>query len=147
MNVKSYENKWTIHGIIQNLGYYPPTANLCVMMRDNLKTNCCEYIAVYQDDQSPTPENTVNTLENKYKPNVNADFHLGAKYLNDPGGKMVCQLKKYLEEIHAKFTKLFTDNPPKDLETYFKIIKILITKGNATLMPSEATDEHLNGLS
>ena len=54
-------------------------------------------------------------------------------------------------------TKLFEDNHPKDLETlldkidlpsvYQMIMKILITKGNLTLMPKEATDEHLNDLS
>ena len=67
----------------------------------NLKTKCCEYIAVYQDDlyiASPTPEAIVNTPENKYKLNINTDFHLGAKYPNDPGGTMIWQLKKYLEK-------------------------------------------------
>ena len=47
---KSYEKKWTIHGIIENMGFYPSTENPCVMMRENLKTKCCEYIAVYQHD-------------------------------------------------------------------------------------------------
>ena len=54
-------------------------------------------------------------------------------------------------------TRLFKNNPPKDLEThldkidlpsvYLKIMKILILKGNPTLTPKEATDEHLNDLS
>ena len=44
---KSYEKKWAIHGIIQNMGFYPPTENPYIMMRENLKTKCCEYIAVY----------------------------------------------------------------------------------------------------
>ena len=58
VDFKSYDNKWTIHGIIQNMGFYPPIANPCVMMRENLMTKFCEYIAVYQDDlyiASPTP--------------------------------------------------------------------------------------------
>ena len=60
---------------------------------------------------------------------------------------MVCQLKKYIEELHRKFIKLFKDNPPKDLETlldkidhpsiYQMILKILITKLKPTLMPKE----------
>ena len=53
------------------------------MMRENLKTKCCEYIAVYQDDlyiASPRPEAIVNTLENKYKHNIKPDFYLGANY-------------------------------------------------------------------
>ena len=120
------------------------------MMRKNLKTKCCEYIALYQDDlyiASRTPEAIVNTLETKCKLNINADFHLGAKYPNDPGGEMICQLMKYLEELHQKLIKLFTDNPPKDLEIFLKIVEILIAKGDLTLMLKEATDEHLNDLS
>ena len=70
---------------------------------------------------------------------------------------MICQLKKYFEELHEKFTKLFKENQPKDQGTllvkidlpcvYHKIMKMLITKGSPTLMPKEATDEHLNELS
>ena len=61
-----YEKKWTIHGIIQNMGFYPPTENPCVMMRENLKTKCFEYIVVYQDDlyiASLTPEATPKILK------------------------------------------------------------------------------------
>ena len=79
------------------MGFSPPTENSCVMMRENLKTKCCEYIVVYQDIlyvASPTPEVILNTLQNKYKLNINQDFYLGAKYPNDPGGTMICQLRK-----------------------------------------------------
>ena len=51
------------------MGFYPPTENQCVVMRENLKTKCCEYIAVYQDDLyivSPTLETIVDTLDNNY---------------------------------------------------------------------------------
>ena len=44
-------------------------------------------------------------------------------------------------------TTLFNNNPPRDLEIFLRILEILITKGNLTLMPKEATDEHLNDLS
>ena len=49
------------------------------MYQDERKSQnkCCEYIAVYQYDLytvSPTPEAIVNTLENKYKNNINPDF-------------------------------------------------------------------------
>ena len=70
------------------------------MMRENLKTKCCEYIAVYQHDlyiASPIPEDIANTLKTKDKLNINVDYHLGAKDPNDPGGTEICQLKKYLE--------------------------------------------------
>ena len=110
-----------------------------------------------QDIVSPKPEDIVNTLKTKYKLKINTDCRLGAKYPNDPGRTMICQLRKYIEELHEKFTKLFKDNPPKDLETlldeidlpsvYLMTMKILITYGNPTLRPNEATDEHLNDLS
>ena len=60
---------------------------------------------------------------------------------------MICQLSKYLEIFYVNFTILFNDKLPKDLKFSLKIIKTLITKGNLTLMPKEATDEHLNDLS
>ena len=49
---KSYGKKLieTIHDIIQNLSFHPTKANPCVMMREHLETNSCEYIAVYVDD-------------------------------------------------------------------------------------------------
>ena len=81
------------------MGFYPPTENPCVMMRENLKKGC-EYIAVYQDDlciASPTSEAIPNTLENKYKLNFNPDSYLGSNYPNDPGLAIICQLRKYLE--------------------------------------------------
>ena len=41
------------------MGFYPPTENPCVRMRENLKTKSCEYIVIYQDElyiASTTPE-------------------------------------------------------------------------------------------
>ena len=84
------------------MGFYPPTAIPCVMMRENHKTKCCEYIFVYQDDiyiESPTAEAILNTLQNKYKLTINPYSYLGAKYSIDPGGTMICQLRKYLEKF------------------------------------------------
>ena len=46
----SYSKKWTIHDIIQNIGFHPTKTHPCVMMRENLKPNCCDSIAVYVDD-------------------------------------------------------------------------------------------------
>ena len=105
------------------MGFYPPTDNPCVMMRENLKAKCCEYIAVYQDDlyiASPTPEAILNTLENKYKVNINPDSYLGAKYPNDSGGTMICQLRKYIEKLYINVTSFFNDNPPQDLKIFLK---------------------------
>ena len=54
---------------------------------------------------------------------------------------MICQLRKYLEKLYVNVTILFNDNPPKHLEFFLKIMEILITKGNLTLMPKVATKE------
>ena len=78
------------------MGFDPSTENLCVTMRENLKTKCCEYIVVYHDDlstASPTPEAILITLQNKYELNIDPDFSLGAKYQYDPGGTMIFQLR------------------------------------------------------
>ena len=77
VDFKSYEHKWAIHEILQNMGFCPPTENPCVMMAENLKTKCCGYIVVYQDDlyiASTTPETILKTLQHVYKLNINPDF-------------------------------------------------------------------------
>ena len=82
VDFKSYEHKWTIDGILQKMCFYPTTENPCLMMRENFKTKCCEYIVVYQDDlyiASPTPEDILNILQNMYKININPEFYQGSK--------------------------------------------------------------------
>ena len=64
------KNKWTIHAILQHMGFYPPTENPCVMVRKNHKAQSSEYIVIYQDElyiASITPEEILNTLQDKYK--------------------------------------------------------------------------------
>ena len=81
----------------------------------DLRTKCCEYIVIYQDDLyivSPTPEAILNILQNKYKIKINPDFYLGGKYPHDPGGAMICQLRKYLENLYVNLTILFNDKLP-----------------------------------
>ena len=39
VDFKTYDKKWTIHGIIQNMQFHPTKANSCVMMRDNSRQN------------------------------------------------------------------------------------------------------------
>ena len=34
------------YGILQHMGFYPPTENQCVMMREDLKTQSSEYIYI-----------------------------------------------------------------------------------------------------
>ena len=40
------------------------------------------------------PEDIVNTLKINYKISIIEDYDLGPEYPNDPGGTMICQLKK-----------------------------------------------------
>ena len=116
------------------------------MMRENLKTQSSEYIAIYQDElyiASTTPEEIFNILQDKYKINI----YLQGKYPHDPGGTMICQLRKYLEKLYVNVNILFNDKLPTDLQISFEIIKLLITKGNLYLMHNKTTYEHFNYLS
>ena len=54
-----------------------------------------------------------NSLKTKCKLKGKRD----AKLSYDPGQTMVCQPKKYIEELHEKYIRLFKDNPHKDLKT------------------------------
>ena len=79
VDFKSNQNKWTMHGILQQMGFYPPTENPNVMMRGNIKTRSCEYISIYQDDLyivSTTPEEIFHILQDKYKINIYLHIHI-----------------------------------------------------------------------
>ena len=68
VDFKSYQGKWTIDVILQHMGFYSPTENPCVMMRENLKTQCSEYIVICQDDlyvASTIPEEIFHILRDK----------------------------------------------------------------------------------
>ena len=70
---KSNQNKSTIHGILQHMGFYPPTENPNVMLRENHTTKSSEYIIIYHDELyivSTTPQEILNTLQDKYKINI-----------------------------------------------------------------------------
>ena len=71
----------------------------------------------------------------------------GSNFPHDPGGRIICQLKKYLEKIYANVNIRFNDKLPQDLHISFKIIKLLITKGNLNLIHNKTTYEHLHDLS
>ena len=69
------------------------------MMRGNIKTNSYECIVICQDDlfiASTTPEEVLNILQDKYKIKIkiNSDDYVGSNFPQDPGGTMICQLRK-----------------------------------------------------
>ena len=98
---QSNQNKWTIHGILLHMGFYVTTENPNVMMRENHNTKSSEYIFICQDDlyiASTTPQEILNMLKDKYKINI----YLQGKYPHDPGGRDICQIQEYLEQLYEK---------------------------------------------
>ena len=98
---QSNQNKWTIHGILLHMGFYVTRENPNVMMRENHNTKSSEYIFICQDDlyiASTTPQKNLNMLKDKYKINI----YLQGKYPHDPGGRDICQIQEYLEQLYEK---------------------------------------------
>ena len=65
-----YELKWTIHAILQHMGFYHTTKNPCVTMRVNHKTQSCEYIIIHEDElyiASNTLQEILHIVKDKYK--------------------------------------------------------------------------------
>ena len=65
-----YELKWTIHAILQHMGFYHTTENPCFIMRANHKTKSCECIILHQDElyiASSTIKEILHILKEKYK--------------------------------------------------------------------------------
>ena len=77
----SYELRWTIDAILQQMGFYPTTENPCVMMRVNHLTISCEYIIIYHDElyiALTTFEEIIHILKDKYKINKNPHVYQGS---------------------------------------------------------------------
>ena len=118
--------------------FYVTTVNLNVMMRENHNTQSSEYIIIYQDGLyilSATPEEIIYMLRDKYKITI----YLQDKYPHDPGGKDKYQIKQDLEHLYENINSLFNNKFPTDLCIAFKIIKLLIEKGNLNLIHNENT--------
>ena len=106
IDFQSIHSKWTIDAILQHMGFYVTTENPNLMMRDNHKTQSCEYIIICQDGlyiASTEPEVILHMLKDKYKINI----YLQDKYPHDPGGKDKCQIKEYLENLYKNMNILF----------------------------------------
>ena len=108
-------------------GSYPPTENPSVMMRENHKTKSSEYMIICQNELyivSMTPEEILHILQNIYKINI----YLQGNFPHDPGGTIICHIKKCLGKLYANVNILFEDKLPTDIHISFKIIKLLIKK-------------------
>ena len=88
-----YELKWTIHAILQHMGFYHTTENPCVIMRANHKINSCECIILHQNElyiASSTIKEILHILKEKYKIKINSNDYLESNFPYDPGGTMIC---------------------------------------------------------
>ena len=146
VDFNSNQNKRTIHGITQHMGFSPPAENPNVMLRENHKTKSSEYIIIYHDElyiASTTPQEILHMLQDKYKINID----LESNFPHDPGRMNICQLKEYLEKLYENVNMLSKDKLPRDLHVAFEIIKLLIKKGNPNLIHNKNTYVHFNDLS
>ena len=88
-----YELKWTIHAILQHMGFYHTTENPCVMMRANHQTKSCECIILHQDElyiASSILQEILHIVKEKYNIKINSNVYQGSDFPYDPGGTMIC---------------------------------------------------------
>ena len=88
-----YELKWTIHAILQHMGFYHTTENPCVMMRAKHNTKSCECIIIHQNElyiASSTIQEILHIVKDKYKIKINSNDYQGSNFPYDPGGTMIC---------------------------------------------------------
>ena len=88
-----YELKWTIHAILQYMGFYHTTENPCVKMRVNHKTPSCECIIIHHDElyiASSTLKEILHIVKEKYKIKINPNDNQGSNFPYDPGGTIIC---------------------------------------------------------
>ena len=87
-----YELKWTIHAILQHMGFTHTTENPCVIMRANHKTRSCECIILHQDElyiASSTIKEFLHIVKGKYKIKIIPNNYLESDFPYDPGGTMI----------------------------------------------------------
>ena len=88
-----YELKWTIHAILQHMGFYHTTENPCVMMRAKHNTKSCECIIIHQDElyiASSILQEILHIVKEKYNIKINSNVYQGSDFPYDPGGTMIC---------------------------------------------------------
>ena len=70
MEFSLYQLKWTIHAILQHMGFNHTTENPCVIIREKHKTKSCEYIIIHQDElyiASSTIKEILHIVKDKYE--------------------------------------------------------------------------------
>ena len=88
-----YELKWTIHSILQHMGFYHTTENPFVKMRAKHNTKSCECIIIHQDElyiASSTFQEILHIVKEKYNIKINSNVYQGSNFPYDPGGTMIC---------------------------------------------------------
>ena len=88
-----YELKWTIHAILQHMGFYHTTENPCVMMKVNHETKSCECIIIHQDElyiASSTLQEILHIVKEKYKIKIIPNGYQESNFPYDPGGTIIC---------------------------------------------------------
>ena len=88
-----YELKWTIHAILQHMGFYHTTENPCVMMRAKHNTKSCECIIIHQDElyiASSILQEILHIVKENYNIEINSKVYQGSDFPYDPGGTMIC---------------------------------------------------------
>ena len=90
--LKSSGETWAevIHGILRDMKLTPSKADPCIWLRKAPNLNCCEYIAIYEDDlciTAESPSAIIDIFKTKYNLKVKGDrklsYHLGAAYFED----------------------------------------------------------------
>ena len=139
------------HGEYDGTNLVVPDLILIEAQRPKHYTEFCIWVGnysiiIYHNDlyiASHTLGEILHMLQDNYKINI----YLQDKYPHNLGGRSICQLKEYLEMLYVNVNILFKDNLPTDLHIAFKIIKLLIKKGNLNLIHNKNTYVHFNDLS
>ena len=162
IDFQSIHSKWTIDAILQHMHFYVTTENPNVMMRENHNMQASEHIIICQDGLfivSTTPDEILHVLKDKYKiksiSRINIHMILveevfviiKSRNIWNIGGKDNYQIKEYLEHLYENMNILFNNKFPTDLHIAFKIFKLLIEKGNLTLIHNKNSYKHLHHLS
>ena len=137
------------------MDFYCPMENPNVVMRENHNIQSCENIIIYHDElyvASITPEEILHSLQDKYK--INIYLHTRSIFIYSYKinihmilVKQIFVKSRNILKSYENVNMLFNDKLPTDLHISFKIIKLLIKKGNLNLIHNKKTYVHFNHVS